>query len=462
MKKKLWSKIVILLVLFFFMTPSLSPAQQLSKLYEIDVNIDLNTANNISPQHPIKSSRSCEVVVGEKLDSIDYGPGIVEHMDDAIARDLLRRSNLDVNIKEGDSQHGTWIVPSRDVSYYPYSGKHNVINKWGDTKMGIAFPTKVDIHGAWFVCQSGGEGVWASSIRVIGYRNGKHTQTTDWFEDIDDIPTWFPINLQDVDRIVIETTPVFNGAGWYGIDDLTYTPKIKTVQAQSATIILDFEDCSFSQNLTGSNYAGLTWETGTGDFYVDQNGVPAPQTSLNVDKEELSELEKYSSDPRDNGRAIAPELISNFQGVIRGDADSWSYPPDTCGAAGPHHFVEVVNRNFAVYNKSTGAELINILLGSFLPGSNGDPRVLYDQYSNRWFIIVADFISRIYLAVSTSDDPTGSWFKCNFVVSQGSDAGKWPDYPTLGVDADGIYIAAYMVGGGYKMSIFGLDKAPHI
>jgi hypothetical protein len=75
---------------------------------------------------------------------------------------------------------------------------------------------------------------------------------------------------------------------------------------------------------------------------------------------------------------------------------------------------------------------------------------------------VCDFNTRIYLAVSLSDDPTGDWFKCDFVVSQGSDAGKWPDYPTLGVDEDGIYTAAYMIGGGNGMSIFALEKAPLI
>jgi len=462
MKKNLWSKIVILLVMFFFVMPSLLPAQELSKLYEIDDNTELKAANNISPQQLINAISSDEVVVGEKLDSIDYGPGFVEHMDDSIARDLLQRSNLDVDLKEGNRQHGIWVVPSREASYYPHSGKHNVINKWGDTKMGIAFPTKVDIHGAWFAGQGGGEGVWASSIRVIGYRNGEHTQTTDWFEDIDDIPTWFAMNLQDVDRIVIEATPVFSGAGWYAMDDLTYTPNIINEQEQSATIVLDFENCSFNQNLNNSNFAGLTWETGTGDFYIDQDEMPAPQTSSYSDKKELPLLEGYSSNSRDNNPVGTPTLISDYQGVIRGDAGSWSYPPDSCGAAGPNHFVEVVNRNFAVYNKSTGEELINILLGSFLPGSNGDPRVLYDQYSDRWFIIVCDFNTKIFLAVSKSDDPTGDWFKCNFVVSQGSDAGKWPDYPTLGVDEDGVYTAAYMIGGGNGMSIFALDKAPLI
>ena len=462
MKKIIWRRIVIFLIILIFLISSLSPAKDLSKFYEIDDNINLKTINNTSLQQRINPSSSCEVIVGEKLDPIDYGPGIVEHMDDSIARDLLQRSNLDKDFKKANKQHGIWFVPPIEASYYPHSGKHIVINKWGDTKMGITFPTKVDIHGAWFAGQGEGEGVWTSGIRVIGYCEGKNTQTTDWFEDIKDTPNWFAINLKDVDRIVVEAVPVYNGAGWYAMDDLTYTPKVKYKQESPATIVLDFEDCFFNQNLNSSNYAGLTWETGTGDFYIDQNEISTSQISSINDKKEISSMEKYINNYHEKNPITTPILLNEFQGVIRGDAESWSYPPDSCGAAGPNHFVEVVNRNFAIYNKSTGEELINILLGSFLPGCNGDPRVLYDQYSDRWFIIVCDFNTRLYLAVSMSDDPTGSWFKCDFVVSQGSDAGKWPDYPTLGVDEVGIYTAAYMIGGSNGMSIFALDKAPLI
>lgn len=461
MKKNLWSKIIILLA-FFFLISSISPAQELFKLYESDDNIELKAVNNISSQQLINAIGSGGSIVGEKLDSTDYDPGYVEYMADSIARDLLQRSDLDANLKDGNRQHGIWVVPSGEASYYPHSGKHNVINKWGDTKMGIGFPAIVNIHGAWFAGQGGGKGVWASSIRVIGYRDGEFTQTTDWFEDIDESPTWFAMNLQNVDRIVIEATPVFNGAGWYAIDDFTYTCRITNEQKRSPTIVINFEDSPFNQNLNSSHYSGLTWETGTGNFYREQRDVFIPQQSSYADKEDLLLKERYGSNARGNNPLSTPTLLSDYQGVIRGDATSWSYPPDSCGAAGPHHFVEVVNRNFAVYNKSTGQELINILLGAFLPGSNGDPRVLYDQYSDRWFVTVCDFTTRIYLAVSMSDDPTGSWFKSSFVVSQGSDAGKWPDYPTLGVDEDGIYTAAYMVGGSSKMSIFALDKAPLI
>ncbi len=459
MKKNLGINIIILLILFSFVISSFSPAQELSKLYLSDNDVEFEAANNILSQQMTNDINTREVVVGEKLDPIGYSPGFVEHMDDVIARDLLQRSNLDSDLKDTNSRHGIWIVPSIEATYYPRSGKHNVINKGGDTEMGISFPTNVDIHGAWFAGQGGGEGVWASRIRAIGYLKGEKTQTTDWFEDIDDIPSWFAMNLQDVDRIVIEAIPVFNGAGWYAMDDLTYSIIANTEQPN--TIVLDFEDCSFNQNLNTSNYANLTWETGTGNFYVVNDEMTSSKKLTTEYKKDLFELDKYGKNSYDNGHVDTTRSISDFQGVIRGDAGSWSYPPDSCGAVGPNHYVEVVNRNFAVYNKSTGEELINILLGAFLPGSNGDPRVLYDQYSNRWFVIVCDFETQIYLAVSTSDDPTGSWFKCSFVVSQGSDAGRWPDYPTLGVDVYGIYTGAYMVGGS-SMSIFALDKAPLI
>jgi len=376
-------------------------------------------------------------------------------MKEVLARDRILRTSMDMD-EEMDQTHGEWLIPSREATYYPYSGEHYIINKEGDTKMGISFPSVVDVHGAWFAGQGGGEGVWADGVRIIGYYNEKIVHTTEWFEDIDDTPSWFLMNLNSVDRIVIEANPVFKGGGWYAMDDLTYTQSFDN--GQEKIIVVDFEDCSFYQNLKDSNYAGLTWEIGTGDIFL--GGMSIFEASHNSENKELST--SRASFPNNRESAVAPTLINDYQGVIRGDATSWSYPPDSCGAAGPNHFVEVVNRNFAVYNKSTGEELINILLGAFLPGSNGDPRVLYDQFSDRWFIIVCDFDTKLFLAVSTSDDPMDDWFKCSFVVSEGSDAGKWPDYPTLGVDEVGVYTAAYMIGGSNGMSIFALDKAPLI
>jgi hypothetical protein len=374
-------------------------------------------------------------------------------MEQAIDRDRL--APLPPNDKERQpGENGVWVVPDPAATTFPHSLPHNAVNKWGDTRMGIGFPTPVQVLGAYFAGQAA-EGVWTPAIRVIGYRDRRMIGQTDWFDGVGAEPRWMDIDLRDVDRIEIVSVPVFQGGGWYGMDDLTYTISDGGL---TQTIVVNFDDLPYDYKLTGSGYAGLAWETGTGDF-SDREGVHGPMIPPGAQPTRLPEGQEL---PQPSGtRAVAPVLLRSFQGVIRGDAGSMSYPPDTDAAIGPNHYVETVNRNFAVYDRTTGAELINILLGSFLPGSNGDPRVLFDHHSGRWIVHVTDFnaTATIFLAVSLTDDPTGSWFKTSFKTNQGADAGRWPDYPTLGVDANGIYIAAYMVGGS-RMTIFALDKAP--
>jgi hypothetical protein len=395
-----------------------------------------------------------ETITGERLDPATYGPSYVESMEAAMERDRLAPPPAnDKDRKPGEQ--GVWMVPNRGATTAPHSGAHHAVNKWGDTRMGIGFPARVDVVGAYFAGQAAA-GAWTPAVRALGYRDGALVQETDWFDGIGDTPRWVPLDLRGVDRIEIISVPVLRGGGWYALDDLTY---VTTGQGQTQTVVVDFDDLPYDTKLTDSGYAGLIWETGRGDFAADQ-AVHGPLAPPDYRLDEPGA-------PRDEAgpsgmRATAPALISKFQGVIRGDAGSMSYPPDTDGAVGPNHYVETVNRNFAVYNKANGAELMNILLGSFLPGSNGDPRVLYDHHSGRWVVIVTDFsaTATVFLAVSLTNNPMGSWFKTSFVTAQGADAGKWPDYPTLGVDQHGIYTAAYMVGGGSGMTIFAIDKAP--
>jgi hypothetical protein len=398
-----------------------------------------------------------ETIAGERLDPSTYGPQIIESMDEVIARHRAAPPTGPVDPNAREFRYGSWVVPSRRATTFPHSGSYNVVNKWGDTRMGIGFPNVVDVHGAYFAGQAG-EGAWATGLRVAGYLEGEEVASTDWFRDIGDEPKWLEMNLCGVDRIVILSEPVLEGGGWYGMDDLTFT--VTAPYSQGPTI-LDFEDLSYNTTLSGSLYAGLTWEWGTG-FEVTEP-VHAPQVPPDIELQRAQgEGEGAPVPPRT--AATIPDLDFEFLGVIRGDANSWSYPPDSIGAVGLDQYVETVNRNFAVYDKATGDELLNVTLGSFLPGSNGDPRVLFDQHSQRWIVLVTDFSAgaRIYLAVSTTRDAMGDWFKTNFVTAQGADAGKWPDYPTLGVDAHGIYTAAYMVGGSYGMTLFAIDKAPLI
>ena len=343
-----------------------------------------------------------ETTPGELLDPAGYGPGVIESLDAAIERD--RHAPPPKNDKARQpGEHGVWMVPSRGATTFPHSGLHNAVNKWGDTHMGIGFPAAVDVQGAYFAGQAA-QGAWTPAIRVRGYRDGQLVQETDWFGDIGATPRWLDLDLRNVECMEIVSTPVLVGGGWYGMDDLTYTIADSAAGDTQHTIVVDFEDLPYDFKLTGSSYAGLTWETGSGTFDEAVHGPLIPPGYSRAEHQPAAD-----EPPASGTRATTPDLVGSFQGVIRGDAGSMSYPPDTIGAIGPNHYVETVNRNFAIYNKANGAQLTNILLGSFLPGSNGDPRVLYDQHSGRWIVLVTDFsaTATMFLAVSLTRRPDG-------------------------------------------------------
>lgn len=166
------------------------------------------------------------------------------------------------------------------------------------------------------------------------------------------------------------------------------------------------------------------------------------------------------------GSATSPTISTNFVGPREGDAGGGWIPPDTCGAVGVNHFVSIVNANVSAWTKAGGSRVLNSGEAAFFgsPQSLGDGRVVHDPSTNRFIAIGDSFssTSRIYIAVSATSDPTGAWFKTFFQTNTGGvDIGSWPDYPTLGVDANGIYIGLYAVNSsGNGMTIYAIDKAP--
>ncbi len=388
-----------------------------------------------------------KTITGEPVDPSAYGPSVIETMAEVVARQAANPPSTPAPAP----QHGHWVVPSRGAARFPHSGRRYITNKWGDTRMGIGFNGEVDVLGVYVTGQAD-KGVWTPGLRVIGYRDGEQVAQTELFTEIGAKPHWFAIDLHDVDRIVLDAIPAFRSAGWYGIDDLAF---IRLESERPQRVTLDFEDLSFHTDLTGTDYGGLDWEVGTGTFLAGE-AVPPPREPQAYGESFPGESATPPGGFRDTG--TPPTVKRGFRGVIRGDANSWSYPPDTDGAVGPAHYVETVNRNFAVYDKASGAQLVNVHLQSFLPGSNGDPRILFDQHSGRWIVVVSDFVSRIYLAISMSDDPTGAWYKTSFIASRDDNQGCFPDYETLGVDEQGIYTSAYMANCG--MTIFSIYKAP--
>ncbi len=125
--------------------------------------------------------------------------------------------------------------------------------------------------------------------------------------------------------------------------------------------------------------------------------------------------------------------------IVNFDGQTGAFPPDPSGAAGPNHYVQAVNTKYRVYDK-LGSPLTNSLnLSSLWPGStnSGDPIVLYDRHADRWVITQFQTGSnQILFAVSTSPDPTSTYYTYSFTMP------TFPDYPKYSIWADGYYMTS--------------------
>jgi len=129
-------------------------------------------------------------------------------------------------------------------------------------------------------------------------------------------------------------------------------------------------------------------------------------------------------------------------------------PPDTNGSVGATQFVQIVNVEYAVYNKTSGAVLlpptpIHIIWKGFsgdcANGDGSDPVVLYDKAAQRWVVgQMNDTLTSYCMAVSTTSDATQSYYRYEF--SFGSNTNT-PDYPKLAVWPDAYYWAANTFSG---------------
>ncbi len=136
-------------------------------------------------------------------------------------------------------------------------------------------------------------------------------------------------------------------------------------------------------------------------------------------------------------------------------------PPDTMGAAGPSHLVNIVNGGFAVFNKTTGAiDNLTSLRVFWSPLGTGigqpandvfDTKVIYDPLSGRFIAVSIGGRSApdswILLAVSSTSNPNDVWTLYAIDADQDADAvvrNNAADFPCLGVDAGHVYVTANM------------------
>jgi hypothetical protein len=155
------------------------------------------------------------------------------------------------------------------------------------------------------------------------------------------------------------------------------------------------------------------------------------------------------SGPPPTEAASLPAGPASFD-TIAGDGAA---PPDTTGEVGPNHFVAMANSsggdaNLAVFTRAGGVltrttlgTLFATLGGMCKDHPEGFPVVLYDQLADRWILtqFAFDLSAGIgpvteCVAVSTSADPTSTYYTYAFAYSE------FEDFPRLGVWPDAYFV----------------------
>ena len=175
------------------------------------------------------------------------------------------------------------------------------------------------------------------------------------------------------------------------------------------------------------------------------------------------------------GVTIGQNFISSTYNL-----NSTALPPDCNGAVGPNHYVEFINGNFTVYNKTNGSRIRRISDTSFWTsvahvnnfpsgGALSDPRIIYDPVSQRWFASQIDLdpnasdptseSNDFLVGASVTSDPSGAWQGFLFVADP--DTGYFADFPTLGVDSNAVYLSGdlYLNSVAMGVALVSIPKA---
>jgi len=143
------------------------------------------------------------------------------------------------------------------------------------------------------------------------------------------------------------------------------------------------------------------------------------------------------------------------------------FPPDSMGAVGPTQFIVMINGLIRTFNKSTGSAdgVLNVDSDVFFNSVRGnsftsDPRIRYDRFSGRWFIVminVTDPNNRIMFAVSDSGTITNSTIWSFFKIQ--ADNQTFYDYPTLGIDKNALYVGGATFSNNDTGRVYVVNKS---
>jgi hypothetical protein len=136
-----------------------------------------------------------------------------------------------------------------------------------------------------------------------------------------------------------------------------------------------------------------------------------------------------------------PNVAPSFDGIF----DTGGTPPDTTGAIGPDRYIETVNTDYAIFDRSGnllnsgGLDALTGIPTGFFGYALSDPQMMWDAKTQRFYYSVVYYDSLflsdngIAIGWSTTATPSSASDWCQYALSFGSEL---PDYPKLGDSSD--------------------------
>jgi hypothetical protein len=207
--------------------------------------------------------------------------------------------------------------------------------------------------------------------------------------------------------------------------------------------------------------------------FTEQKPMPSPYADVALPQG--NDPLMYNVPGRSLDFPVLPEIV--FDGTDETLA-SGVVPPDPNGEIGRDYYVQTTNTSggtyFTVYDLN-GTEVfslpnLNALWTEFNVQGFGDPIVLWDEGAQRWLLTeFQDFSgTSLLMAVSETQDPTGSWFVYRVQTP------NFPDYPKYSIwpnaylittnEPDGnipVYAIdreAMLIGAEAEIQAFGIPK----
>ena len=235
---------------------------------------------------------------------------------------------------------------------------------------------------------------------------------------------------------------------------MTRSARVPGIAATSALLFFLLSSFSFSQQSIGP---AISRELRRGETPPLREMKPI-RSSRSQPSEAESEIPAEGRHPQANDNAVAsdaalqtatPTTLNVTKGL---NFDGVSYinytTSDVNGSVGATQYVQYTNWDFAVYNKTTGAKIVGPLAESTLwqsfgglcsTSNDGDVIVLYDKAAQRWIFTHHALSTSGFdqcFAISKTSDATGAYYLYAYSLTN-----QFPDYPKLGVWADGYYLS---------------------